>query len=354
MNKKRCLISALSVIVIVGVALAVVGVVHYNQQKNNTNVDTDNTSTHSKVVSALCESADNPELCHNTLANVNSTDPKDYIKAVVESAMEVVISSFNLTDSIQVAHGSNATNGIKMAVSDCKELLQSAIDDLQASGLLVQNHNARSVTDREDDLKNWLSAVIAYQQSCLDGFEDKNEAEKAIQKQLKEGGLDHVEKATALALDIVSGVSQLLEVFDLDLDVVKPTRKLLGETIMKVDNNADPTWMNHHEQIAVSKAAADKPTVVVAQDGTGDYKTIQAAVNAYPENLVGRYVIYVKAGIYNETVKVTKNQTNILMYGDGPSKTIVTGNRSFTGGWKTIQTATFSKYSPSLYKIFSL
>ncbi|XP_028792005.1 pectinesterase-like [Neltuma alba] len=338
----KVIVPAVSIILVVGVALGVVGIVHY---RNNSSNGQPETNTHTKAVAAICQSSDDPKLCHNTLDPVNSTDPKDYIKAVVESAMNTVIQSFNLTDRVQIEHGNSSTRGIKMAVEDCKDLLQSAIAELQASGVLVQDNNARSVTDREDDLKNWLSAVIAYQQSCLDGFETDNDGEKAIQQQLQAGGLDNVEKLTGLALDVVAGISQFLSVLDLDLDVKPASRRLLSN-VAELDHDGYPTWISGPDRQLIELPntghPTDQPNAVVAQDGSGQFKTIQEAINSYPPNFQGRFTIYVKAGIYNEYVHITKKQPNILMYGDGPNKTIVTGNRSYTSGWKTIKTATFT------------
>jgi len=86
-----------------------------------------------------------------------------------------------------------------------------------------------------------------------------------------------------------------------------------------------------------------KPNAVVAQDGSGGFKTITAAINAVPKTYQGRYVIYVKAGTYKEYVTIPKNMANIFMYGDGPTKTVVTGDKSNTGGFATIATRTFCK-----------
>lgn len=336
------IVPAVSIILLVGLVLGIAGVVVHYRNKGSDDGQSAQVNEQAKAVAALCQGSDDPQLCHNTLDPVNSTDPKDYIKAVVESAMNTVISSFNLTDRVALEHKNSTTRGIKMAVEDCKDLLQSAIAELQASGVLVQDNNARSVTDREDDLKNWLSAVIAYQQSCLDGFEKDNEGEKAIQQQLQTGGLDDVEKLTGLALDVVAGVSQLLSVFDLDLDVKPASRRLLN-----VDRDGYPTWLPNRDRQLIELPntghPTDQPNAVVAQDGSGMFKTIQEAIDSYPPDFEGRFTIYVKAGTYNEYVHITKKQPNIFMYGDGPKRTIVTGNRSYTSGWKTIQTATFSK-----------
>ncbi|XP_060960228.1 probable pectinesterase/pectinesterase inhibitor 13, partial [Cannabis sativa] len=84
------------------------------------------------------------------------------------------------------------------------------------------------------------------------------------------------------------------------------------------------------------------PNKIVAKDGSGDFKTIAEALSSYPKNHKGRYIIYVKAGIYNEYLTVTKEQVNVFMYGDGPRKTIITGRKNFNEGVSTIRTATFS------------
>lgn len=54
-----------------------------------------------------------------------------------------------------------------------------------------------------------------------------------------------------------------------------------------------------------------------------------------------RYVIYIKEGVYEETVVVEKKMVNITMYGDGSRKTIITGDKNFVDGVQTFKTATF-------------
>lgn len=78
------------------------------------------------------------------------------------------------------------------------------------------------------------------------------------------------------------------------------------------------------------------------QDGTGDFKTITEALATYPKKNVDPFVIYVKAGVYKEYVIVDKKMINVFMYGDGPLKTIITGDHSNKTGWKTMRSATFA------------
>ncbi|MER7404141.1 pectinesterase family protein [Streptomyces sp. NPDC000070] len=83
---------------------------------------------------------------------------------------------------------------------------------------------------------------------------------------------------------------------------------------------------------ASTKAAA-ATTLTVAKDGSGQYTTVQAAVNAVPANNPSRVVIAVKPGTYRETVKVPSNKPHVTIQGTGGSRkdtTIVYNNASGT------------------------
>lgn len=84
---------------------------------------------------------------------------------------------------------------------------------------------------------------------------------------------------------------------------------------------------------------------VVAQDGTGRYRTINEAVNAAPSHSGRRYVILVKKGVYKENVELKKKKSNIMIVGEGMGQTVITGSRSFAQGWTTFRTATFGNYT---------
>ena len=83
---------------------------------------------------------------------------------------------------------------------------------------------------------------------------------------------------------------------------------------------------------------------VVAQDGIGRYRTVSEAVARAPIHSKRKYVIHVKRGIYHENVEVRKKKTNIMFVGAGMGETVISGSRSFSGGWTTFRSATFRKY----------
>lgn len=58
----------------------------------------------------------------------------------------------------------------------------------------------------------------------------------------------------------------------------------------------------------------------VSQDGTGDFKSIQAAVDAAPADGV---VIRIRPGIYRELVVINKNHVQLRGIGSNPSQVVL-------------------------------
>jgi len=335
MEKNATMVSAVSLILVVGVALGVVAFVSTGDEEPIAAAgdSTGKLTTHAKAVQAVCQNSDDKEFCSDTFSSVNTSDPTAYVKTVVKKATQDVIKAFNLSDTLTVEN-TKGNSSIKMALDDCKDLLEFAIDELEASQLIVQENNINNINARAADLKNWIGAVVAYKESCLDGFD--TDGEKEVQSKLKTESLDSVGKLTALALDVVSGFAEILSDFNLDLITKTSSRRLLD-----VDQEGYPSWLSMPDRKLLADTASVKPNVVVAKDGSGDYKSVEEAINSYPKNHQGRYIIYVKAGTYDEYIKVDKKKARLLIYGDGPTKSIITGNKNVVDGYKTIRTATF-------------
>ncbi|MFN3754675.1 pectinesterase family protein [Flavobacterium sp.] len=79
----------------------------------------------------------------------------------------------------------------------------------------------------------------------------------------------------------------------------------------------------------LSLANPNEKDKIVALDGTGDYTSIQAAINdskAFPYN---RITIFVKNGIYKEKIKIHEWNTNISLVGESKENTIITHDDYF-------------------------
>jgi pectinesterase len=65
---------------------------------------------------------------------------------------------------------------------------------------------------------------------------------------------------------------------------------------------------------------------VVAQDGSGDFKTVQAALDAVPEGNNKPVSIFIKNGAYKEVITVDARKNFISLIGENKDKTILTYN----------------------------
>lgn len=74
-------------------------------------------------------------------------------------------------------------------------------------------------------------------------------------------------------------------------------------------------------------------TLTVAQDGSGDYKTIQEAVNSVRDLSQRRVTIHIKKGVYHEKVVVPSWKTSISLVGESKDSTIISWN-DFSGKGK--------------------
>ena len=70
--------------------------------------------------------------------------------------------------------------------------------------------------------------------------------------------------------------------------------------------------------------------LTVAQDGSGNFKTIQEAVNGMRDFSQERVTIFIKKGVYHEKLVIPSWKTNITLVGESRDSTIIT-NDDFSG-----------------------
>lgn len=240
-----------------------------------------------KVVKIICNATDYKEKCENTLTQAmknqpkSSNHPKDYLKTAILAAKDELHRAFNKTESFKFN-----TPEEKAAFEDCKVLMEDALEELEASVSTVSGDNTEpgKLSKKTPDLNSWLSAVISYQQTCVDGFpEGKLKADM--------GKLFKASKEfTSNSLALVSEVNSLLTAFQ----STGTARHLLAKepnSPVSLDKDGFPNWIRHEDR-RILKVKGDLPTpnVTVAKDGTGDFKTINEALAAMPAKYQGRYI----------------------------------------------------------------
>jgi pectinesterase len=78
--------------------------------------------------------------------------------------------------------------------------------------------------------------------------------------------------------------------------------------------------------VASFSAFALPPDAVVAADGSGQYKTVRAAIDACPQRTKTgspRWTIFVKAGTYRELIYIQREKRYVSLVGEDAEKTII-------------------------------
>ena len=64
--------------------------------------------------------------------------------------------------------------------------------------------------------------------------------------------------------------------------------------------------------------------LTVAADGSGDYRTVQAALDAVPVNNTKEITIYIKKGVYREKLQLDSTHNHVTLVGEDAAGTILT------------------------------
>lgn len=225
----------------------------------------------------------------------------EFKKLVTQFAMERALSA----ESHMKGVGSKCRNAKeKAAWADCLELYQNTI--------LQLNHTIDSSSKcTEFDIQTWLSTALTNLDTCRTGFSELNVSDYVL--------------PLIMSNNVTKLISNSLAISNASAWPGKETYK-----------EGFPSWLSGGDR-------GYKADLVVAHDGSGDHKTVGAALEAAAKRKTdGRFVIHVKRGVYDHEVLGNKMK-NIMLVGDGMRFTIITGSRSVRGGSTTFHSATVGK-----------
>lgn len=333
-GKGKVIVTGFSVILVIGVIIGLIAAVNSNGNEDSA----EQVSASMKAVSQFCSATDYKDACIKSLSSANTNDPKELVKSVVTAPGNSLVSLKETTDKLIEEANKTNDNNSKLALEECKELIDFALDSLHTTFSAVNSSDLNSLNNRVDELSVWVSAVISYQSTCMDGFRETN---GTFQVKFREN-MENSRQLVSNALAVFSELSNILKSMGIQVTAQAPSNS--QRRLLQTDGDGFPTWFSGSDRRMLKGKLT--PNAVVAKDGSGKYKTIQDALDDYPKNDLqgGRYVIYVKQGVYDEYITVTKEKVNILMYGDGNARTIVTGKKSYTSGFNTWKTASFCKF----------
>ncbi|KAK6161077.1 hypothetical protein DH2020_004458 [Rehmannia glutinosa] len=319
-------VAGLASILLVAMCVAVaVGVTKKNGGESTDAAPSSNggVSATTKAVQAICSPTDYKETCEESLSKANTTDPKQLIKVAFDATVKNIQDAIKNSSLFQKAAADERTKG---ALEVCDETLDTSIEDLKRSFDQIGDFDISKVDDYIDDVKTWLSAAITYHETCIDAFENTTgDTGEKMKKLLKTSG-----ELLSNGLAMVTDFSTILS--SLNLGSFSSRRLLADDGIPSfVDARA--------RKLMAATPISLKPNAVVAQDGSGQFKTIGAALATLPKKTNQTFVIFVKAGIYKETVIIPRHVNNVVLIGEGPLKTRISGNKNYADGTQTFHTA---------------
>ncbi|KAH9305518.1 hypothetical protein KI387_009922 [Taxus chinensis] len=332
-TRKRVIIICIASVVLVAIVASVaVGIV---RSKSSSNADTGSAAgeskTTSKAMKAVCDTTQYQDTCISSLSSypgASKASAKDLVDIAVVVALSQAQKAFDLVSNLTTKSSDLYQ---KMALMDCLELMDETVDQLNSSNGELKKFDFKSLTDPAGDVRTWLSAALTNLDTCVDGMANttSNDAKAQI-----ESIVENLNQLTSNGLAIVKSISDVLGI----LKIPFPTRRLLTDDFYPVEHGF-PEWVSAADRrlLQVNVTQAD---ITVAKDKSGNYQTIQEAVDAAPEKSMKRYIIKVKAGIYEENVQISKKKTMLMIIGDGMDNTIVTGSKNVVDGTPTFSTAT--------------
>ncbi|CAK9168994.1 unnamed protein product [Ilex paraguariensis] len=332
-TSKLALIGISSLLLVAMVVAVTVGIVeNYGDKTGNYNHH--DVSAPMKAIKSICQSTDYQETCVSSLSSAagNTTDPKELVKAAFDVATMKIKEAAEKSIVLQKLEKDPRA---KEALETCQELASVAVNDLKKSFDKLGDFDVSKFDEVLADIKIWSSGAITYQETCLDGFEDtQGDAGEKMKEALKSSM-----QLTSNALAIVTEISSVLATMDIPMF---QNRRLLSEDISVMGHGDEfPNWLDAiRRRILHAKPKQIKPDLIVAKDGSGKYKTINEALKDIPENGNKTFVLYIKEGVYEEKVQFNSSMTYLMVVGDGPTKTRITGKLNFVDGVATYHTAT--------------
>lgn len=241
--------------------------------------------------------------------------PNSTLLDVIQSATWVSSENLNIAISmVNVMLNSSAENlNLSIAAWNCVEgLVYSAY----RTGLTAEN----LPRGRMKDSRAWMSAALAYQTGCSSGLKSVN------------GSFNSAVNETVAFLDGLIGMTTNALGMMVNYDNFGDESRLWGPPKTERDGfwdrvNGSGDGVGFGFDFNGEVPSGLKANLTVCKGGGCDYETVQEAVNMVPDNDASRrFVIWIKAGSYEEIVRVPLEKKNVVFLGDGMGKTVITGS----------------------------
>ncbi|KAK3419219.1 hypothetical protein EUGRSUZ_H04944 [Eucalyptus grandis] len=285
-------------------------------------------SSSSPEIQQACKSTRFPDLCASQPYPLPSAAPSslDVILSAIQISSDRLATAQSMIDSILASSAGNVNRTI--AAKNCAVILSYSRRRTESTaGEAIPG-------GRTKDARAWLSAALLYQTGCWSGLRSVNDTSQVDQT---------IALLKTLTMLTSNALSMLVSYDRFGKDTAAwrpPATERDGFWEDSVVGGGGASGLGFDGGVP-SGLTAD--ATVCKDGGSGCYATVQAAVDAAPENVGGgkRFVIHIKEGVYEETVRVPFEKKNVVFLGDGVGKTVITGSSNAgQPGVSTYNTAT--------------
>lgn len=267
-------------------------------------------------INSWCQTTPHPKHCMYILGRGKPGMPRnrtDFQLLSLEAALAVAHHTQGRANDLETLCHSKRK---KEVWKDCYKLVNNTILQLNQT-LIGIKHNKISAIDAQ----TWLSASLTNLQTCFSGSGDLN--------------------LTSFVSPIKT--SNLSEMISNNLAI---NHFFLNQTQESNKMDDFPEWLTKKDlKLLQSSSIYSRANVTVSQAKGSMFRTIQSALDhaASINRGNGRFIIHIKRGVYKENIEIGNDLNNIMFLGDGPRYTIITGDRSVSGGFTTYSSATVGK-----------
>ncbi|TKY61760.1 pectinesterase/pectinesterase inhibitor 7 [Spatholobus suberectus] len=294
----------------------------------------------------ICRSTVDPSSCKTVLANQNG-NIFDYGRISVRKSLSQSRKFLDLVNSFLQDRSSLSLPTIR-ALEDCRFLAEQNFEYLSNALDAVNKASDVLPTFQAEEQHTMLSAVLTNEETCLEGLQTIASDQRVKSNLFSSLSDDTKLHSVSLALFTKGWV---------------PERKIStswfhngrhldfrnGHLPLKMSNRVraiyDSARGHGRKLLQDSQSVVGSDIVVVSQDGSGNFTTINDAIAAAPNNTVasaGYFLIFVTQGVYQEYVSIDKNKKYLMMVGDGINRTIITGDHNVVDNFTTFNSATFA------------
>ncbi|KAI3757523.1 hypothetical protein L6452_05063 [Arctium lappa] len=265
-------------------------------------------------INRWCKTTPHPDNCKHSLGHGEPRFRADFRIMALEAALKLAHHTQTFTGAL-VNHG--RTKRKKAVWKDCYKLVNNTI--LQLNQTLI---GLKTSKISDFDAQTWLSASLTNLQTCFSGSGELN--------------------LTSFVSPIrLSGLTEMIS------NSLAINQFFLKQTENNYNNSDDsedfPWWVTEKDRKLLQTESIYKRANVIVSPAKGSkFRTIQSALD-YASRINrgnGRFIIYIRRGVYRENIEIGNDLKNIVFLGDGLRYTIITGDRSVAGGFTTYSSAT--------------